>query len=643
MQYTNVQDYINLHLKKYAAFSDSKSYQAFITLLSEYWYRHGYETIPEKLKLFIEDQKITTDLYEVILLGLGYTRETLYSLSSSQRSTLFNFFTDYYQYVSTPDYVKKLNSHFNESYNIYELYADYRILNSAEDDDYIYDWTMVPSPLSLINNDKTKATTELLNYDEIYNETPTYYVSKKYLEYLRKQKSILYPFKTNLLYLEMLTDLKISSIDQLVGLTTLYYFKDYNVDVEFEGITYNLSLYKIYQLWYYIIQSYNLKVYSPNLGTVSLIYYDISSLTFPYTLDVSLSNNIQAIVEEYNNLPNEKVKIEKFYNTYIGNDSFLKTIPTVEVTFSDLTKKISVDNDNILIKVINNLIDNSETRIVGVISLLTVLEDSIKSLIYGISGTEGELIVKYSTELLNLFPKFLLDPKDTGTYKLLDDFKPYHTRLITRSKYKISTGHDKFNNALLEENPRFVIHDYPGTAVIVQDDYKYSRSVETGYFLFSNTNLVETDLAGYGTFNIGDHIYSRDISTNIFSTTESKKILRKYEINSIYYLELEDIYQGPIGTFPRAYKTIERESLEMIKSVYAFFSFSTNFNANEVHTNSEGIDLLNIGDYIYAPVDDYTFAVRIVNKDFDTNTYILHHNYEGTSGSWNECYQWIKE
>jgi hypothetical protein len=239
-----------------------------------------------------------------------------------------------------------------------------------------------------------------------------------------------------------------------------------------------------------------------------------------------------------------------------------------------------------------------------------------------------------------MFPPLLIDPKLTATYQLLTTFKPFHTQFIAQAEYKITTSESKINNALLEDDIKFVIHDYESSSSVPCDDFQLSYSVESGYFSFDNSNKILTDLNGAVQFVVGDLIYSRNIFINEFPIDKALRITDIVKINDKYQLELEFPYQGPIGVFPRAYKVFPPAIQELITLYDGFFSFTNIGNANIVITTESGFMRFNIGDYIHSPEDSKEYAVQIIQKDYNTLSFILADDYFGTAGSWSQAGRW---
>ena len=632
MEYTDILEYSDKYLKYLAPFKDNSVYQSIVSLLRNHYFQHAYEDIPSALKQYTEDQTISNDLFDVLLLGAGYPSDLVNNLRFTQKRAIIESLMDFPKYAGSLKYVESLCTVMQEDFNIFELYADFRVVLD-ESGSATRDWVMVPSAIFKVN-DREVYTYE---YDEIYNETPTYYVSKEHLEMMRCSGSISLPFKTNLIVLDMQTNIIDGEIEQLTSTTALHYFKEYYFTLYTDSSEYEITIGDAYRLWYYVIYRHHGKIYTPNLAATELIYFNIGNSTYPYTLDPSAPNSIETLIQEYEDLPMEREAITNFYNTYLSNE-FKRPVTTDDYSLDEYRKRLMVALGDSLVKDIEATMGGADDKIDGTIAALGLIQDSLKSYTY---ATSDPILIKYEDSLFKMFTSLLIDPEKTATYQMLMTFKPYHVQLIAYAKYQM-TYNSKLNGTLIDDTSQFVIHDWPTSTLSVSDDYYMSRSIETGYFEFDNTNIVKTDVDGASAFTIGDKIYSRDIRTNVFRTESAVQIVDIQPIGEdIYGIELEDNYSGIIGVFTRAYKyyaPLTHEEVDLAGAGY--FSFTTVGNANEVHTTEEGFMRFSVGDWIYAPVDNREDAVRIIAKDFDTYSFILKEDYNGTDGSWDKAIKW---
>jgi CheY-like chemotaxis protein len=250
MDYNNFISYFDRFIKPYLPFKNNKTYQSFCSLLKDNYFKDSYLNIPEHLATYVEDQKVNIELYSKLLIGNGYPEDLVNQLSTAEKEILIDKFMHYQAKSGTLAHFKQICNEFGDNFNVYELYADYR--KCTVNAKITMDWIMAPKPIYKYNN----ATPTTYDYDEIYNGTPTYFLSKLQLELWRKGKSITLPFKTNLIMLDLQSQKEENEMEQLLAATTFFYFKDYYFSLFLEGETYDITISDAYRLYYYIIYRY---------------------------------------------------------------------------------------------------------------------------------------------------------------------------------------------------------------------------------------------------------------------------------------------------------------------------------------------------------------------------------------------------
>ena len=128
MEFKYIQDYLDKYVKSFLPFKNDKPYQGIINVLRNEFFPEIYQNIPNKLINYVENQKINSDLYNVLLMGIGYPESLVMTLRQTQKLKIIQKLMDYHQYVSTPKYITKICKCFEEGFNIYELYADVPVL-----------------------------------------------------------------------------------------------------------------------------------------------------------------------------------------------------------------------------------------------------------------------------------------------------------------------------------------------------------------------------------------------------------------------------------------------------------------------------------------------------------------------------------
>lgn len=628
MEYTDVEQYVEQYIRNLSFFKEKKPYQAFTSVLKNHFFRDSYDVIPYSFKKYVEQQTISEDLYDNLIIGVGYPRKLVKNLRMSQKKIIIMSLMDYNRYKSTLRYINIIGNAFRENFNIYELYADRRLVEYERKD-----WVMLPRNIyKSVDVDEST-----LNYDEIYNDTPTYFISKKHLNILHDNKSITLPFKTNLILVEMNNIYEEDDMSKLISATTFYHFSNFYFSLYINDREYNLTLSNIYQLWYYILYKYYGSAHSSHITYPTLITYNVSSPTFPYNLDELSPFYIGNILEEYNNLELSRNTVMEFFNKYF-KEPFEQTSTVINYSVEDYRQRVINSIGVELIQYAETYMDVSENLLFATIEILGSISDSLKSAIY---TSADPLMAKYGEYILKMFAPMLINPESTATYQLLMYFKPYHTQLISRARY-VMRDDSSFNNAFIDTYSQFVTHFYPTSAYVLSDDERFSYSIETGYFEFSHSNEIIVNKEAAYSFVIGDLIYARDIYSGEFPTDIAEQIVSVLPLpDGNYKFILENSWTGRVGVFPRAYKMVPPGIHTMIDlEGQGFFSFTNVGFANEVRTNLVGFLRFGVGDFIYAPVDDQRYAAQIIGKNSEEFVFILHSNYTGTAGVWDKAYIW---
>lgn len=608
MDYSDLKDYFDKFVKNFSPFKNEKTYQSIISVLTNNYFSDSYETIPEYIKTLIENKTILPGLYNSLMSNVGYPSNLISNLRTTQKSAIVENLMDYNRYKGTQFFFKKVGELFNESFSFYELYIDYRAVSKSEKD-----WVFVPRPIYLYD----KTTLPILNFDDTVADIPTYFINKSILEISRQSKSIVLPIKTNLVYLDMHTTMYSSTLTDLISTTAMYAFKDIYFALYLEDNYFNITIGSAYILWFYLLYKYSNTVYSPTFSTsdVTILYYYFGGASFPYTLQGDGQNSITTIIEAYKNLSLNQDDITAFRKTYL-DDPFKSALATQQFTFDMYRRRALTTVGSDLITYVDDFIENyNDKKSLAILTLLGSITDSLRS---SISTTSNTLLQQYSEYIFRMFPTMLYDPKTTGTYLLLNEFKPLHTELVDKSKYYVVTqdivdgdvSYDKFNTIIPGDKGTSITItvDYC-TAAVLSRDYYFSVSVETGFFSFSNTNKVITDYKGAQKFNIGEYIYSRDINTNIFPTDTAVKITNIQPTDPLVDGSFFDIELSEWTT-----RFSHLDNLQpAFSSEYQVWSYDD--SQNIVNCNSETISFVGIiSNFI---THAYSHEVTLKSSDYD--------------------------
>lgn len=509
--YDNLLKYFNRTVRPYLPYRNNKVYQSLCSVLRDYFFKDSYLTIPQDLSTYVENQKINTTLYSNLLIGNGYPNNLVMGWSSSQKEIILEKLMHYQNEAGTLRHYIDICDAFNENFDVYELYADSRIILDTVQNKVVKKWIMAANPIYLSSKLPkiyySEDTERIHDYDEIYNGTPTYFISTKQLNYWYYfAKAIVLPFKTNLIMLIWKSETEFSMLDSIMMATTYSYYQNEYVNLTCNNVAYHLRISDIYQIWHYLLLYASEDDEKTFNQTIRNVIFGISNSPI-FTLKPGLDNSIDKVIEAYNNIIDKDSSdyfINNFYSkfsSYINNGA-----NTIEIIRKKLLFKVPAD----LIAYLEYLIDSGISRIFGLYNALSIIEQSVDSFI---ENSEDELLQKYGKWLKILLSKPTVNVKQTITYQLLYQFKPYHTRFIEKIKIKIISD-DKTNNCFIKDIVYFVIHLWQDSGVVISDHVNYIKNIYSNFYLVNGENTVSGNCLDFKV-KIGDIITFSSTSLGI--------------------------------------------------------------------------------------------------------------------------------
>lgn len=495
--YDNFITYFDRLVKSYAPYKTNKTYQSICALLKDNFFKDSYSTIPLNLTTYVEDQKIESGLYYNLLVGNGYRRDFVKELGIGDKETILDKLMHYQNYSGTLYHFKRICSCFRDKFDVYELYGDTRVY-TEEDGKLKRRWVMVGNPIYLVSNPEDIVDDRINDYDEIYNGTPEYFISTTQLNYWYfLAGAIVLPFKTNLVLLVWQNMTEFSILDTIIMATAYSQFQYEYVNVTINNINYDLTIGDVYQLWHYclIYASGELNNFKT---TIKNVIFGISANP-PYTLTPGLGNSIEKVIDAYNNIIDKETS-DYFIKNFI-NDNYSQYISNSALTITNIRKKLVFKLNSIVVDYFEYLINSAVNKINGIYAALSVLETIIDDFI---STSENPLVGQYQKYLKLLLSKPTTNLKDTITYKLLYEFKPYHTRFIEKNKTKISSK-DKLDNAFIKDRVYFVHHVWETSAICISYSYDFKKIYRGKYFMEYDKQTFSGKCTDYN-LKIGDLI-----------------------------------------------------------------------------------------------------------------------------------------
>jgi len=528
MDYSNLLLYFNQYVEQNAAFRESESYQTIINFLETSYLRDTYCNIPSEFKLLYEYNIIPRSLYDTILLSAGFPQYIIDKLIQSDKETLIRDFLLFNAYKSSIDFVIDIASKFNNKVNIYELYID-RINDH---------WCFIAYPIYL---DKSLTPIDTpLNYEYIYNKTKNYYLSSSMLEQQYQSGNLILPIKSNLILLDFYlyyTQTKV--IDNLINMTTLSQFGDNEFDLYFsfpdrstssittctdshdvsqifdtQPVTFKISLYGWYKLYYYIILSYYKIVY--NMQPIMSYPIIHPNNAFPYRIE-----DLDPIINEYLNIK-YATDATVFYKTYIQTKFKTDFLPhQTTITYNDLKTAIQSDVDPKIIEYIDYRLQQNIINIDT--DTNSILDEMIMSLKTYYLVYIGQQYKKYFDKFIDFLPTLTIPLEKTQSYLFINEFKPFHTELVNSIETKIVSD-DLLNTITPSDNYHNNITQSKSSIVNISDnDYNFDitshfhdqvllkSSFNNEIYLKSKDNIVTDDYQIHiMTSHISDTVISED-------------------------------------------------------------------------------------------------------------------------------------
>jgi len=518
MDHSQVIKYFDEYIKKYSPYQDNETYLALMEYISQTFTKELYENIPTQFKQLYEDNYIDIDMYDILLRNIGVPDKILSKLKINEKIILFKNFTDFYRYrgdVYFFDKVSKLFEGSDTSFDIYELYIDY--------DEDIRDWVF--KPYKLIKNTSLELLTDNIRYDQIYDNIPSFLITRQQLTTHKNNKEIILPVKSNILLLDYSFAYSLNEMMNLVNATFLTQFQRKEITCYFIADEFTFTLKEFFIIWYYIL----LRCYDSSIGDVPLQwiieYIDSSN---PYTL-----SNIDEILEEYK-LVTTALQSRNFYEKYISRPfkNFTYSAPHESTDFEYLLTFDFIEY--IDVRLAGSIMDDKQ-----VYSM--ILDELLNSLVLDISTTFDEYYVKYSEYFINSLTRITLDPKLTSSYLLMHNYKPYHTELLS-SYNEIIFSNSRFDLVTPDASKIQFLYDMQMVDVCTALDYSITNLVYNSFdncpIAENNTSKIMTTLQNNYNINEIKSINSRFNIENIYNQFDLSKI--DIHLTSLFQLLLPD-------------------------------------------------------------------------------------------------------
>jgi len=449
MSYDNFRTFFDKNIKQYHPYSDNIFYSSFMSFLLDKFLKDSLSQIPMQFINLFENQLIKSDIYDELLISLGYPEDIVSSLSVFYKKILLKKFSNYHKYKASISHFKEICEIFSEPVNLYELYI------TKKNDEYYF----TPKNIYISNSDLI---VEDIKYDDIYNSVSNYFISKDVINNYYENKSILFPIKSNLLFFKLSETLDFSDVENLIISVVLYHFKDSNIIISAYDESFSITLNGISQLWNYLLNLYASKT-PPTLITSTITYFDIGNTNNIYSL--SNESEFEVLIDEYNNIQNIS-DVYEFYNNYIIPN--FSSFPAMQTTSIEEFKTLLLYFINYsLFEKIEEILSSSSNIEQEIFSLLSGILDSIRT---WINNSNDDLLKKYGKYIVKFFHLPFSSIDNSVIYKLIDFFKPYHTDIYVDKSYNIIYKSNT-DNIILKDNYRMVTSDFQYSAHTFGDSF----------------------------------------------------------------------------------------------------------------------------------------------------------------------------
>jgi len=492
VKYIDLQEFFDLYIKNFLPFRDDPFYQKLMNYLLNYYYDKLYNQDPEIFKKIWEDQIIPYEVLDNILISLGYPPKILKNFTIREKILILNFFHDIYGYKASIEFIKRLFV-FDEEIGIYELYLD-RESNGS--------WVYKPRLIQ-----KHENISELSNisfpFEDIYRQIPSLLYSEEFLEEQYQSVGLSLPIKSNILLLDYHHIREISLINDFIVAVFLREYYESEIGLYFYDNYFFTTLWKIYYLWYYIFSKFfvldnqisenkilwKAKKDYANRKYIRMIYnplklseFYIDGKTNYKTIDkysygtiitekVPDMKKLDDILNWYKSIQSRE-EMDKFYKEIFIKSNFHQVVKEMDVSFKTLKFSYSILDPKI-----SNYIDQ---RLEGTLDpkseLFRILDEIYNSLLLFIERSKNTNLKNYGKNyFLKSLPQIAISPKETKTYIMLYNFKPFHTELLSDSTIGlIVPPSDKFNKVFVDSEAKQFIFELFNASIL---DFSYEYAI----------------------------------------------------------------------------------------------------------------------------------------------------------------------
>lgn len=556
MEYAHLEEFIDEYVKPYFPYKTSTMYNALLDFLKKYHFKDLYINNPTELKELFEQNRIASSLYDVLLMNIGVPKKLIESFSFNDKLIFLKSLSDFQRNKGSITFFKNVSNAYNDKFDVYELFADYDFIE--------YKWVL--KPVLIHKGNEFEIFEDPIDYESVYDQVPSLLVPSSQLDEIRNEKNSAFPIKTNMVLLYYNISYDVNTLQNLQLCTFMKEYGETHIPIYLSTNTFHLSIKDLYFIWYYLLTFLYDTTWFP-LTLQYLVHY--SEIRNPYTLnDV---RQIEHDLEQIDNSPD----IYDFYHEKIEKlfGSLFRTFSSQD--YSNMEHYINTFNSD-FIEWFREYMDGAVTDHDKKLKINSLLNEFLASLILFQYSSQDELFLIYFDIFIRSLPQIALDPKDTVSYKILHNFKPYHVELLNRHSQSLISK-DKLNVATPKEDYEFAIKLRQQEFYEELDDYglfdfyfTHNEKVVVSDFVdcmhtFKNTNQVHIDEQLVSTFkqyltdvhHLTDKVNVSVISNSYLSVSVSdgdyfsylQKILEQFSIMDSCCFEYFIHKIGVLGIF----------------------------------------------------------------------------------------------
>ena len=298
-------------------------------------------------------------------------------------------------------------------------------------------WILRPKPIFIHPDMEQKVTP--IRYEDAYNKIPNLLISTEQLDNLKRSNEIVLPIKSNILLLDYSDSISDAYLNKLFFTIIMDRICDDYLTLYLSGEsahTFTTTYKTLIFFWYYLIQLY----YNTPLPNVHFNQYVVMGSTYASNLTVE---DIPKIENEYKTIKSRD-DLLKFHRKYFI-DEYSRPFSSVQNTLSGM-RETAKRLDLQLYNYINNRINDAED---SRYEIQLLLDEIYASLVLSYRQYSSDpILYKYINLVDSNITLISTDIKNTDSYKLIKELKPFHTDLLELSSNKFVID-DKFGALLM--------------------------------------------------------------------------------------------------------------------------------------------------------------------------------------------------